>query len=316
MARAPPLLLSATRSFCVVHNASLMTGSSFSSGIQQQQQHLLQRTHSMRACWKHSGSKMGHHLIRLDEIAHEKNHEQAVEKRKKVKEKNAARKGKGHSPLTESSTSNESTNRMEKEDYDDHGEGEEEEDGTVLPDPKQVRDRMHQIVARFERSLKSIRGGEPTVELFDDVLVEAYGSNTSLQSVAQVVISSPTVALATCFDPAVAKSVSTAIRNQLQLNPSVEEGGVVKIPLPRVSLESRQQTCSALNKRAESFRQRIRRIRRNVLYVVKQGVAGKLEGIPKDDAFRVQKEIEATTDQVIVELNQIAEKKHNSIMSV
>jgi ribosome recycling factor len=142
--------------------------------------------------------------------------------------------------------------------------------------------------------------------------------------VALVVLESPTLAVATCYDPALAKNVCNAIQEKLELNPSIVEdtagggggGATIRIPLPRVSMETRQKTALALKKRAETHRQQIRKQRRTALDIVKQGVAGKLEGISKDDAFRVQKEIETMTDQVIDKLNEITDQKHDSIMAV
>ena len=269
--------------------------------------------------WKHA-SKTGSHLNQLDEMAHEKNRQEAQEKRKKKKEQKAARKGKKGKTKSEPQEATLESASMDDEEYiieDDHHEDEEEED--LLPDPEKVQARMHKIVTRFQESLKSIRGAEPSVEIFDTVQVEAYGgAATSLQSVAQVVLVSPTRATATCFDPAVAKSVQTALYDQLELHATIspDEPGVVQISLPRVSLESRQKTAHALQKRAEAVRQRVRQVRRKVLAPVKQGVAGKLEHVSKDDAFRVQQEIEAATDKVLQDLNKAAEEKHNSIMAV
>lgn len=152
--------------------------------------------------------------------------------------------------------------------------------------------------------------------MFDGIAVEAYGTSTPLNSVAQVVISSSTLAQATCYDPDLANDVCSAIHDALELNPSVEDGGVVRIPLPRVSLEVREQTAKALAKRTERYRQGIRTIRRNVMKVIKQGEAGKLEGISKDDAFRSQKEIEATTEKVMEQLNAASESKQRSVMEI
>ena len=278
-------------------------------------------SHHLQRRWKHA-SKTGNHLNRLDELAHEQSRQEAKEKRQKKKEKKAARKGK--KAPAESDTTPEAVVDMpsiDSEEYiieEDHHDDNEEEDD-ILPDPDQVRQRMEKIVTRFIDSLKAIRGAEPTVELFDNVQVEAYGgAPTSLQSVAQVVLVSPTRATATCFDPAVAKSVQAALYQQLELHATIapDDPGTLQIALPRVSLESRQKTAHALQKRAEAVRQRVRQVRRKVLTPVKQGVAGKLEGISKDDAFRLQQEIESMTDRVLQELNQAAEEKHNSIMAV
>jgi ribosome recycling factor len=275
---------------------------------------------------KHA-AKTGNHLENLNEMAHEKSHNEAQERRTKKKDKKATKKGKGGKKDDDTHTGAAAANVSDEQDHDDDDNGDmddahddddfnDEEDEELLPNPAKVKQRMQKVVERFEESLKAIRGSEPTPELFDDVMVDAYGSMAPLKSVAQVVIVSATQATATCFDPATAKAVSTAIRDALSLNPSIEEGGVVKIPLPRVSMETRQKTAAALGKKTESFRQRIRKVRRKALDVVKQGVAGKLDGVSKDDAFRVQKEVEALTDQVIQSLNDSAEKKHESIMSV
>ena len=272
---------------------------------------------------KHA-AKMGQHLERLDDMAHETSRQEAQERRQKKKEKKAAKKNKkgGAAAEPEASASQAKFNLEAShgdDDFDHHHEDEEDEEDhpqDVLPDPKAVKERMTKLVKRFTESLKGIRGAEPTPELFDDVMVQAYGSTTPLQSVAQVVVGSPTLATATCFDPAVAKDVAAALQEKMGLNPSVEEGGVVRIPIPRVSLESRQKTAHVLGKRTESYRQKIRNVRRKSMDVVKLGVAGKLEGISKDDAFRVQKEIESVTEDAIAKLNRLSEDKHNSIMAV
>ena len=72
-----------------------------------------------------------------------------------------------------------------------------------------------------------------------------------------------------------------------------------------------------LGKTAENTRQRIRGIRRGAQDVVKMGKNGKLgAGISKDDAFRIGKEIDAVTESCIKKLNEVVEKKQESIMSV
>jgi ribosome recycling factor len=292
--------------------------------------------------YKRHAAKMGHHLETLDDMAHEKSRQEAQERRQKKKDKKAARKGGGGDKKMKDSSSLAGRAVDKDDDLDDDDDSDNEDnndddekreqgdigddDVLTLPDPEQVKERMMKIVNRFAESLKTMRGAEPTVELFDDVVVNAYGSsNTSLKSVALVVLESPTLAVATCYDPALAKNVCTALQEKLELNPSIVEdssgggGATIRIPLPRVSMETRQKTAAALKKRAEAHRQQIRKHRRAALDIVKKTTQGGGEGgggISKDDAFRVKKEIETMTDQVIHKLNEIADKKHDSIMSV
>jgi ribosome recycling factor len=268
-------------------------------------------------------------------MAHRNEREAAQERRKKKKERKASKKsGKKHEDDEEDDeremtggamAGSSSLEELQDDDFDDalslnddedhETEGEDDEEPS-LPDPKKVQEQMTKVVTRFQESLKSIRGAEPTPEMFDDVQVNAYGSMTPLKAVGQVVIVSPTLAEISCFDPAVAKDVQKAVQLALELNPQVDEGGTVRVPLPRVSMEVREQTVRQLNKKAESCKQRLRQVRRKAMDVIKKGKDGKLEGISKDDAFACSKEIDQATEQVMDKLKGIVDEKMNSIMAV
>jgi len=294
--------------------------------------------------WRHGGGKLGHMKETLDELAHRPEREAAQERRQKKKEKAEAKrntskgknqKGKGETdekvtaPASSQSAANieddldfwndnDNFDDSDAEDEQEGGDADGDEEPT-LPDVDQVELKMMNCVDRFQESLKSIRGAEPTPEMFDDIQVLAYGSQTPLKAVAQVVIVSPTLAQITCFDPSVAKDVQKAIQLSLdQLNPQIEEGGTIKVPLPRVSMEVREQTAKQLKKKAEATKQRIRQIRRKAMDVVKQGKDGKLggAGISKDDAFARGKDIDALTERVTERLQKVMDEKMDFIMAV
>lgn len=144
---------------------------------------------------KHGG-KRAQHLQTLQELGNRKEKHDAQESRKKKKNRKAVRAGK--SANFEDETTLEMNQSVESDE-----EEEEESNGDILPDPKDVKTRLKKHLDSFTQYLRGVRGSEPTPELFDDVVVmDAYGSGTGstpLQSVAQVVISSPTLAVATCY---------------------------------------------------------------------------------------------------------------------
>lgn len=251
-------------------------------------------------------AKMGQHLQNLDEMAHTKSREQA-EKRKAKKKAHAE-----HSPATTHLGGEANTEEIIFE------EDEVVDDDAIpqLPDPSEVKRKMKDVVARVVASFQSIRSGEPTPELFDSIMVDAYGERSPLSGVAQVVIVSPTLANVSCFDPAIAQDVCDAIRDALELNPLVEEDGNVRVTIPRVSLEVRQQTVKLLGKQAESARIRLRTIRHKAMDTIKLAKDGKLEGISKDEAFRVGKEIDTVSDAMTKELNAVVEEKQARVMAV
>jgi len=275
--------------------------------------------------WKHAG-KMGHKVESLKEMAHQPEREAAQERRKKKKARKASKKGvtKGQSATkSENAVANDDGGVVDDDDiyFDDIDDDDYDldDDGEpTLPDPDDVRGKMDAVIERFRDSLKSIRGAEPTADMFDDVMVQAYGSATPLNAVAQVVVTSPTLAQLTCFDPSLAKDVVKAIQLTLELNPQMEEGGGgnIKVPLPRVTIQVREKLSKSVKKRAESCKQRLRGVRRKAMDVVKKGKDGKLSGVSKDDAFASGKDIEAASEAALATLKTIVSEKMDSIMEV
>ena len=188
-----------------------------------------------------------------------------------------------------------------------------------LPEPKKVKERMMKVVAAMENSMLALRGAEPSPELLESIRVQVYGEYMSLGSVAQVVIVSPTLAHVSCFDPSTVKDVRAALtESALDLNPHVDEndGATLVVPLPRLSLETRQKMVQQLQRQAEASRLKIRRIRQKAIDVCNKGKQGKLEHIGKDDAFRIAKDVESATQDAIAKLNSKVDQKSKSVLQV
>lgn len=253
-------------------------------------------------------AKMGQHLKRLDEMAHEGEHARAKERRTKKKGNKSAPQQKEVVEDLPSIEEDESESQFEKSNQ------EEEQD---LPSQEEVKGRMMKVVRAMEDSFRAIRGTEPTPDLFDAVQVKAYGAMTPLSSVAQVVITSPTRATITCFDPENAPGVRDGVRDMtgMNFNPQIEEGNVI-VHIPRTSAETRKAIVKQLGKAAERSRARLRGIRRGAQDIVKLGKDGKISGISEDDAFRVGKDIDATTEECNKILTEIVEKKQALVMDV
>jgi len=188
------------------------------------------------------------------------------------------------------------------------------DEGVALPDISIVKKRMMNAVSQYESSLKYIQGPHPTPELFDYVKVNAYDSTSSIKKVAQVVITNPTEANITCYDPFIAKEVKKAILLQDGMDCYIDEDQSVRVTIPAISGEIREKSVKLLKKKAESYRVRVRRIRQRAVNTAKRGKEGRLEGISKDDAYRVLQEIEATTVDAIQKLNQMTQEKRHSII--
>ena len=268
------------------------------------------------------GSRMGHHIESLDEMAHNDSREVAKHRREEKKAKSKKVRLASKNEKNNSSSDVSSSDDIEESGCnsdDDFGPKEDELGNPLLPDSAVVRSNMLNVIAILERSFSSIRGGEATAEMFDTVKVSAYGEVVPLSTVGQVVIEDPQRATISCYDPSVTSDVRDAVRDMpgMNLSPYIEEGGsgVVIIPIPRVSEETRTQLVKELGRKAENGKTRVRKIRRAAMNIIKKGTDGKLEGISKDDAFRLGKEVESITEEVLGVLNDIVAKKQNSVMN-
>lgn len=264
-------------------------------------------------------SRMGKHIESLDEMATSDSREEARNRREEKKKKSKKARMVTSSKEPAAAATENDVDESANDDNDDDDIVNVDEDGNqLLPESATVRSKMLMVIASIERSFSSIRGGEATPELFDAVRVSAYGETVPLSSVGQVVIEDAQRATISCYDPSVANDVRDAVRDMpgMNLNPYLEEGGsgVVIIPIPRVSEETRKEIVKELGRQAENGRQRIRKIRRTAMDVVKKGKDGKLGGVSKDDAFRVGKDVDSVTEEVLSVLNGIVEQKQKSVM--
>jgi ribosome recycling factor len=265
------------------------------------------------------GSRMGNHITKLDDISHDKVKEEAKIGREKKKEKSKPARLAAKKEDTAPQHQQNVVTKQEIASDDDDDDDDNTNDALLLPTNDTVKSKMLLVITSLERSFSSIRGGgEVTPELFDSVRVLAYGELVPISSVGQVIIDDPRRVTISCFDPAIASMVRDAVRDMstMNLSPYVEEGGsgVVIVPIPRVSDETRKEVTKELGRQAENTRQRIRSIRRKAMDIVKRGKEGKLDGISKDDAFRVEKDIESITKEVLLRLDDIVAKKQKSVM--
>lgn len=185
-----------------------------------------------------------------------------------------------------------------------------------LPDDDQIRKKMLRVRDRMTSAFKGIRGGEPNVELFENISINAYGTSAPLTALAQVVVASPTRVVISPYDPSVAKDIVNGVRDSgLNFNPQKEDGDVI-VPIPKVSQETRTQLSKQVGKMAEEGRQRVRKERRKFQDKVKK--IGKLTncGFSEDELFKASKDIDVITDEIIGLINEEVEKKQESIMKV
>lgn len=182
-------------------------------------------------------------------------------------------------------------------------------------DTKPFADKMNQAFAHFEEDLKKVRTGRAHPGMLDGVMVEAYGSKMPLNQVANILAPEPQLLQVTPFDPTNLKAVVSAIRDDQSLgfNPS-DDGRIVRIPVPPLTTERRQQIAKQLGEKVEDCRIALRNIRHEALKAAKKAKDDK--EIPENEAQRVERVVDDLMKDMQAKLDTAAKAKETEIMTI
>lgn len=174
--------------------------------------------------------------------------------------------------------------------------------------------RMKSSLQSLEDDLAGIRTGRATPALVERLSVEYYGAPTPLQQLATFSVPEPRQILIKPFDPSTIKEIERAIQtSDLGLTPS-NDGKVIRLTLPPLTQERREELVRVVNARVEEGRVSIRNIRRDVIKDMREFEDEKL--ISEDDLKRGEDDIQKLTDEYIEKMNQVGEEKEEEILEV
>lgn len=175
-----------------------------------------------------------------------------------------------------------------------------------------AEERMEKAVEHFNSSLKGIRTGRANAGLVDSIKVEFYGSPTPLKQIANVSVPEPQQILIRPFDVSTLDEIAKAIQNSdLGMAPN-NDGRVVRLNVPALSTERRQQLVSRVKELAEEARVSIRNIRRDGNKHADQ--AQKDKEMTEDDRDQTKDKVQDLTKKFEGRVNKAAETKEKEVM--
>ena len=178
----------------------------------------------------------------------------------------------------------------------------------------QLRTRMDKAVEAFRNDLAGMRTGRASVHMLDGVEVEAYGSKMPLNQVSTVHAPEPQMITVTPYDPSQLGAIEKAIRNaQLGFNP-MNDGKLIRVPVPPLTEERRKDMVKHLHKVLEEHRTAVRNIRRDGNDLIKKSLKDKK--ITEDEERKAVEEMQKLTDDEIKKMEEIAKVKEKEIMQV
>jgi len=179
---------------------------------------------------------------------------------------------------------------------------------------KETKPRMETVIEDFRRRLATVRTGRAAVSLLDHVMVDYYGTMTSLNQMASVHAPEPQMLTVQPWDQTQLAVVEKAIRAaDLGLNPS-NDGKLVRSPIPPLTEERRKQLAKQVHEIAEDHRTAVRNIRRDANERLKKMLKDKQisEDAERDGLDEVQK----LTNTYIAKIDELTKTKEHEITSV
>ena len=178
----------------------------------------------------------------------------------------------------------------------------------------QLRSRMEKAVEDFRKELAAIRTGRASVHMLDSVTVDYYGSAMPLNQIAQVHAPEAQLITVQPFDPSSLGAIEKAIRAaDLGLNP-MNDGKLIRVPVPPLTEERRRDLVKHLHKVLEDHRTAVRNIRRDGNELIKKALKDKK--ITEDDERRSLEEIQKLTDDEIKKMEEMGKGKEKEILEI
>ncbi len=178
----------------------------------------------------------------------------------------------------------------------------------------QLRTRMDKAVEDFRTNLAAARTGRASVHMLDTIRVSCYGSEMPLNQLSQVHAPEAQLLTVQPYDPSILGEIEKTIRSAgLGLNP-MNDGKIIRIPVPPLTEERRKDMVKHLHKILEDHRTAVRNIRRDGNDAIKK--ATKDKKITEDEERRALEDIQKLTDDEIKKMEEMSKAKEKELMTV
>ncbi len=182
------------------------------------------------------------------------------------------------------------------------------------PDLRDIKRRMDGAIDALHREFAGLRTGRASVGLLEPITVEAYGGTVPMNQVGSISVPEPRMVSVQVWDKSLMGAVEKAIRDSgLGLNP-VNDGQLVRVPIPPLSEERRIELTKIAHKYAEQARVAVRNVRRDGMEMLKK--MEKDHEISQDEHHLWADEIQSMTDAHTKKIDEVAAQKDEEILQV
>jgi ribosome recycling factor len=181
----------------------------------------------------------------------------------------------------------------------------------ILLEAEEKMEKTEQVV---QHEFAGVRTGKASPSLVENIMVEVYGTHTRIRELAGITTPESRMILIQPWDANTAGPIEKAIQKaNIGINPTVQ-GKMIRIVLPELSTERRQEMVKIARKMAEDGRVAIRHVRRDAMEHIKK--ESKNGGISEEDTEHANTEVQKLTDQYIGKIDAHLAAKEKEVLTV
>jgi len=179
---------------------------------------------------------------------------------------------------------------------------------------RELEKNMKGSVEHFRKELSKLRTGRASLQILEDIKVAYYGNMIPVNQVATLGVPDPTLITIQPWDPSLLDSIDKAIRaGDLGLNP-INDGKMLKVPIPPLDEERRKEIARRIRKMLEEEKTVLRNKRRESKEAVEE--LEKEKEITEDDKYWGYDKLQELTDEYTKKLEELAEAKEKEILEI
>lgn len=177
-----------------------------------------------------------------------------------------------------------------------------------------VKIKMDNCIVFLEKELSSIRTSRANPSMLDNITVEAYGSQTSINQLGNINVPEANMLTIQVWDSSLIKKIENSIiDSKLGINPQ-SDGTLIRLPVPKLSEERRNELSKVASQYSESSKISIRNVRRDGIDQLKAEEKDKI--ISQDEQKSQSIDIQKITDEYVKTIEEIVLLKKNEILKV
>lgn len=180
----------------------------------------------------------------------------------------------------------------------------------------EAKQQMIRVIEVLKTDLSTVRTGRATPSLVENIVINAYGGSARMKVVelAHVSTSDPQTLIITPFDPSIIGEINKGIMESSAGFTPVIDGQLIRISIPLLSEERRQELVHLVNQKLEGGKIQVRQVRHEAMEKIKKQLGDK--EISEDDSARLEKEVQKLTDDIILDIDLLGKKKEEELMAV